>query len=293
MLFDWRLVIMERKYTIWFNDTRNFIIQCVKNEEITDKILQYEIFDYVHSSFMLNNGYVQIEDIKEVVEAVLNSLCNKSIFKAELWDEYLSKTEHYTDFMKQYQLSHVMTENKIGSFWIEYINDLDMKKDESKRISFLEGLKPYYLWTSEYCMIFSWQYWIENYRTVPFYFDKIYPMQYWERKEIENHLNVIQDLSLEEQLKELIDYKDEIKYQNMFLDRESLCFEIIKRGVSIRDTIKIVEEVRKARYLTDEMIQVLKIAEVEEELINWLDLGRYIPTQKTSVVRMLSVTKLI
>lgn len=285
---------MNKEYVKWFDKSYYYITELAGDSNIAKSIIQYNIFNDLVSCYkdvrMTKDDFGQYSKI--LLIELFSKLSDNIEFDEELWNSFYYESSGYKQFIEMYDLPSMPSINKMGSFWLKKIDQIEDCWSIEKKVYFVDILTNYCCWREAFTTTYAYQYFIDNMCCADIAVHRFCLLQYWEYKEIESFLDRINAYSVHEKIEALMRMYAEDKFDLQYPDRETLFIELVKNKLQIPEAFTIVHRVRRGLKLTENM--KMKLCEIgyDAGFIDRLNQIHYLKSRKLSIMRLLHITNL-
>ena len=154
-----------------FIQIREYVNDLVGDEEVACLFIKYDMYSAIYSCFNAKDNEEGQIELKKYMEKVIQSLINKfgltKIYDEDSWLNFWNNTDEYNDFIKMYNLPYDMRIADMGIQWLRILDKLDDYKIEDK-VSGVNKLLDYVIWSNSFYEIYAYQYWDNNSGNVRF-----------------------------------------------------------------------------------------------------------------------------
>lgn len=287
---------MDNVYRDKFYHIRKNISEFVDDDIIADKIILYDLYSSIYSCFNEMKADAGFGGLKEYVEDVIKVLIDKIGLQNQhfkrTWENFWNDNDEYHEFYDKYNLPHNMRLSDIGTVWLRIIDNMENLNINDKTISFSK-LLDFIVWTDSFYYVFAYQYWDKNPMSVKLEESRVSKLNYYDYRELKTYVDKIEHKSIEEQINCLNRQYLISNFDYLYPDKEALWIDMIKKGVSIPESMKIVKHISKGSGLETSMKVKLSNAGYDKNIINDMDTCKHLKSRSNAVTKLLYTKDLI
>lgn len=287
---------MNSVYRDKFYQIRKNISEFVGDGIIADKFILYDLYSYIYSCFNEPEADENSGAFKEYIEDVIKTLIDKiglsNLHYERTWENFWSYNEKFHEVYEKYNLPYNMRLSDIGTLWLRIIDHMENLNNEDKARSFSKIL-DYIVWTNSFYYVFAYQYWDRNPMNIKMEESIVSKLNYYDYQELKTYVDKMEDKSIEEQINCLNRQYLINNFDYLYPDQETLWIDMIEKGISITESMKIVKHVSKGRGLETYMKDKLFNAGYDETKIKAMDACEYLKSRSHAVTKLLYTKDLL
>ena len=287
---------MDTVYRNKFHQIRKDISEFVGDETIADEIILYNLYSCVYSCFNEPESEENTGAFKEYIENIIKTLIDKiglsNLYYERTWENFWSDNDKFYEFYEKYNLPHNMRLSDIGTLWLRIIDDMESFNNDDKTKIFSKIL-DYIVWTDSFYYIFAYQYWNKNPMNMDLEESRVSKLNYYDYRELKTYVDKIGHKLIDEQIKCLSRQYLECDFDYRYPDKETLWIDLIKKGISITESMKIVKHISQGKGLQTYMKDKLSNAGYDEKIIKEMDACEYLKSRSHAVIKFLYTKDLL
>ena len=273
-----------------FYRIRKNISEFVGDDNIADELILYNLYSSVYSCFNEPESEENTGAFKEYIEDIIKMLIDKIglpyLYYESTWENFWSDNEKFHEFYEKYNIPHNMRLSEIGTRWLRIIDNMENFSIDDKVKSFSKIL-DYIVWTDSFYYVFAYQYWNKNPINAELEESSVSKLNYYDYRELKTYVDKIRDKSIEEQVNCLSRQYLVFDFDYRYPDKETLWIDLIKKGISITESMKIVKHISQGKVLQTYMKDKLSNAGYDEKIIKEMDACEYLKSRSHAVTKFL------